>query len=183
MRDKTKMRGRASRRRGGLPRDVPHLSDPAEMDAAIEAVARSNEAFRVPVLLLARNGDLAFAMPARGEPVHSSFLELRRPRLVILTDSGPGATGPDAWPQAAKLFAWATTAVLQAGAGNPFRSAVIGEATIRRGRMLLIECEPRHLEAWGRLAEHELPRLELLRIAPADGEQPIGGAPAGAVIQ
>ncbi len=165
-----------------LPRSVPHLGGTAEMDAAIEAVARSDEAFRVPYLVLARDGDLAFAMPARGEPIHASFLELRRPRLVVLSDGHPGATGPDAWPQAAKLLRWTAAAVLQAGAGNPFRSAVIGEATIRCGRMLLVEVQQRHMEAWGRLAERELPRLQLHRFVPKDGERPIGGAPPGAVL-
>ena len=132
------------RRPDTLPSDVPHLSDPAEMDAAIEQVARSNQAFRVPYLVLARDGDLAFSMPARGEPVPAGFLELRRPRLVILAGDHPDATGPDAWPQAAELFRWAHTAILQSAACGPFRSALIAEATIRCGRLLLVEMQPRH---------------------------------------
>lgn len=126
-------RGGAPRRRhDALPGHVPHLSDPAEMDAVIRQVAQTRHAFRVPYLVQARDGELAFSMPEKGEPVPASFLKLRRPRLVILSDDHPDAIGPDAWPQAVELFRWATTAVLQVGAGNPFRSAVIGARWWRR---------------------------------------------------
>ena len=60
---------------------------------------------------------------------------------------------------------------------------MIAEAAVRCARLLLVECELRHLQAWGALAERELPRLNALRIVPREGQHPIQGAPAGAVIQ
>ncbi len=165
--------GAPRRRHDALPSDVPHLSDPVEMDAVIRQVAQTRQAYRVPYLIRARNGDLAFSMPEKGKPVPASFLELQRPRLVILTDAGPGATGPGGWSQAAALLGWAKAAVFYAAAGDPHQYAMIAKGTVLRGRLLLVEMQQQHMQAWERLAEPELPRLELYSIE---------GVPAGTVI-
>jgi hypothetical protein len=153
------------------------------MDAVIVRLLHTHEAFRVPLFRAARDGALCSAQAEGGQPVPASFLKLSRPRLVILADDHPGATGPDAWPQAAKLLRWAHSAVFHAAGGDPAHYAMISAATIGCGRMLLVELEYRHLEAWMRLAERQLPRLNLLQIVPTEGQHPIQGAPAGTVIQ
>lgn len=163
--------------------DVLNMGARTAMDAAIARLLQTHEAFRVPLLRAARDGALSFAMAENGRAVPASFLKPSRPRLVILADDHPGAAGPDAWPQARELMRWAHSAVFHAAAGDPFDYAMIAGATVACGWLLLVEMELRHMQAWGRLAECELPRLNLLRIEPKDGQHPIQGAPAGAVLQ
>lgn len=84
------------------------------MDAARSYLLQTHEAFRVPLLRAERDGALSFAMAENGRAVPASFLKPSRPRLVIPADDHPGATGPDAWPQARKLMRWAHSAVFHA---------------------------------------------------------------------
>lgn len=152
----------------------------AQTIARMEA---AGEGFRTPLFRAAAQGRLAIATSLGGSPVLSRLLKQRRPTVVVLPDDHPDAIGPDAWPQAGKLLRWANAAIFHASGGRAEEYALIAEAAIRCGRLLLVECELRHLQAWSALAERELPRLNVLRIVPREGQHPIGGVPAGAVIQ
>lgn len=165
------------------PGDTPTVGSRAAMDAAIARLLQTDEAFRVPLLRAARDGALGFTQAEGGRAVPARFLKLGRPCLVILADDHPAATGPDAWPQARKLLRWARAAVFHAAGGRAEDYAMIAAATVAYGRLLLVEMEYRQMQAWGRLAERELPRLNLLRIEPKNGQHPIQGAPAGTVLQ
>ncbi len=152
----------------------------AQTIVQLEAIG---EGFRAPLFRAAAAGRLAVATAIGGTPVPARFLKLSRPTVIVLADDHPGATGPDAWPQAKKLLRWAHSAVFHAASGDPAHYAMISAATVQCGRMLLVELEFRHMQAWMRLAARELPRLNLLQIVPREGEHPIRSAPAGAVLQ
>ncbi len=159
------------------------LRSPTAIAETIVRCEAAGEGFRTPLLRAAAAGRLAVATAIGGAQVHSRILKQRRPTVIVLADDHPDATGPDGWPQARKLLRWAHSAVFHAAGGRAADYEMISAATVTCGRMLLVEIEYRHMEAWMRLAARELPRLNLTCIEPEEGQHPIPGAPAGAVIQ
>lgn len=154
--------------------------------AIAETIVRQEtmgEGFRNPLFRAASFGLLSVATAIGGTPALSRTLKQSRPIVVVLADDCPDATGPDGWPQARNLLRWARGAVFHAAGGRAEEYEMIAGAAIICGRLLLVEMELRHMRAWGRLAERELPRLNLLRIEPKEGEHPIRTAPAGENVQ
>ncbi len=144
--------------------DTVSLTSRTAIAETIVRMEAAGEGFRTPLFRAAATGRLAVATAIGGAPVLARLLKQGRPTVVVLADDHPDAIGPEAWPQARKLLRWASAAVASR-------------------RLLLVEMELRHMQAWGRLAERELPRLKLLRIEPINGQHPVPGAPAGTVIQ
>ena len=177
------MRGAAPEAGGARLVGLLYLKRLPSDPALVARTAQAEGAYQLPVLRAADAGALAAVVAMGGQAVPASFLELRQPRLVILADDRPDAAGPGGWPQARGLLRWAHNAVLHAAAARAEDYAMVAAATVRCGRMLLVETEQRHMDAWGRLAERELPRLRLHRFVPKDGQHPIGGAPFGGTIQ
>jgi hypothetical protein len=155
--------------------------------AMAEIITRHEAAgagFRNELFRPAAAGLLAVVTTMDGTPVPARILKRSaRPLVVVVGDDHEAAAGPAGWPQAARLLRWAHSAVLHASGGRAEEYALIAATTVACGRMLLVECELRHLSAWSALAARELPRLNLLKIVPHEGEHPIPGAPAGTVIQ
>ena len=148
----------------------------------IVRVEQAGEGFRTPLLRAAAAGQLGFAMAVNGEPVLARILKRHSPTVVLLADDQPGATGPDGWRQARKLMRWAHSAVFHAAGGEAAHYQLFAEAALTCRRLLVVEMQIRHMPAWARLVERELPRLNLLRIVPQEGQHPIQGAPTGAVV-
>ena len=161
---------------GARPAGLLYLMRLPSDPALVARTEQADGAYQLPVLRAADLGALAAVVATGGQAVPAGFLALRRPRLVILADHRPGAAGPGGWPQAGRLLRWAKGAVFHAAAARPAEYEMIAEATIRCGRLLLVECEFRHLDAWCALAARELPRLKLLKIVPREGQHPVQGA-------
>ena len=144
----------------------------------------AGEAFRNELLRPAAAGLLAVATVMDGAPIASRILKGRRPLVVVVAaEDHPAAIGPDGWLQGRKLLRWADAVVAHAAGGRAEDYAEIADAAIHFGRLLLLEIEHRHMQAWGALIERELPRIAVLRIVPREGQHPIGGVPAGTGIQ
>lgn len=152
----------------GLPSDL----------AAVARWAQMPSAFRIPVHRAVGTRAMDAVLAEGGSVVPERFLNLSQPRLVILAD----AKGPGGWLQAGELTAWCAAAVFLATAGDASHYALVSVATVLHQRVLLIETEPRHLDAWMRLAERVQPGLNLLNIVPENGGHPPRGAPAGASV-
>ncbi len=171
---------------GGGVRVSGNTAEFTSRAAIAETIVRmeaAGEGFRTPLFRAAAAGKLAVATAIGGTPVVSRLLKQPRPTVVVVADDHPAATGPGGWPQARRLLRWANAVVVHAAGGRAEDYAEIAEATIHFRRLLLIEIEYRHMQAWGALIERELSRIAVLRIVPREGQHPTGGAPAGAVIQ
>ncbi len=141
-------------------------------------------AFRNELFRPAAAGLLAVVTAMDGAPISTRILKRStRPLVVVIGDDHEGAAGPAGWPQAARLLRWAHSAVLHASGGRAEEYALIAATAVACGRMLLVECELRHLPAWSALAARELPRLNLLKIVPEGGQHPLPGVPTGTTIQ
>ncbi len=174
-------KGAAPRAAGGYPTGLLHLLGLPSDPAAVARMARMVGACFIPVHRLVAADAIAAVVALGGQAVPASFLELRRPRLVIVADDDTGSAGPDGWPQARGLLRWAHGAALCAAPASAEDYAATAAATVGRGRMLLVETECRHLQAWLHIAERELPRLDLFRIAPGGGGHPERRAPSGEI--
>lgn len=165
-------------------RTVEFTGRDAIADAIADHIVRAEaagEGYRTPLLRAAAAGQLAFAMAVGGEPVLSRILKGRLPTAVVVADDCPAATGPDGWQQARKLLRWAHSAVFHAAGGAAEHYQLFADATVICRRLLVVEMELGHMAAWGRLAERELPRLNLLRIVPREGQHPLPPAQSGTV--
>ncbi len=129
----------------------------AAISQTIVRLEAAGEGFRIPLFRAANAGALAVATAVDGAPVLSRILKLPRPTVVILSDDHPAATGPDGWPQARRLLRWSNAVVVHAAGGRAEDYAVIAEAAIHFRRLLLIEIEFRHMQAWGRSSSASCP--------------------------
>ena len=88
-----------------------------------------------------------------------------------------------AWPPAACKIAKRAHRKSRRACGQAEHSVIAVEAALALNRVVQIEMELRHHEAWLRLAMREAPRLRVLNVMPADGQHPVQGAPAGETVQ
>jgi hypothetical protein len=155
-------------------------------DVIAENIAQQEaggEGFRVPLFRAAQAGLLAVATVIGGEPVISWILKRQKPTAVVLLDDQPSATGPDAWPQARKLARWAHLVALHATGGQVEHYAHFAQHAVRHGRLLIVEIELRHLDAWRDLIRLERKPSEILCLTPRPGGQhPVSPAQAGECI-
>jgi hypothetical protein len=108
-----------------------------------------------------------------------------RPALVILGDDDYGSTGPAAWPDAVRLMRWARFTFLHAAGGEAVHYAAAALSAQEHHRVLLVETDTAHLEAWRALIDRIRPHGLGLIIATRSGAppHPTMRAPAGAVLQ
>ncbi|RZA29021.1 MAG: hypothetical protein EOP02_05700 [Proteobacteria bacterium] len=156
-------------------------------DVISETIVRlqqAGEGFRTPLLRAARDGVVNLVMAHGGQRISSRALKFQRPTVILLLDDLPTATGPDGWPQAAKLLRWARRGMFHATGGQELHYLGATVAAVGSGRLLLVEMRSEHHATWYDLAKRVAPKLQVLNLLPPNGGvHPVEGPPAGVVVQ
>lgn len=126
--------------------DIPTLIAQAEIEGKRHII---------PALQAANSNKIALFLVSRRAPVAMFKRWLatpyQRPRLVVLGDDDHMSTGPEGFPTAAKALGWARWGMLHAARGEPEHYADAVAATLQHKRVVLVETDTAHTEAWGRL--------------------------------
>ena len=104
-------------------------------------------------------------LSARDQKLPLNLHRHDRPELMLICDDDDKATGPAGWASAAHATRWARR-VITHGAGatvDQYRGFAV--AAMAFGRLLLVETDSRHLDAWNLLAGSKLG----LTIVPSGG--------------
>ena len=73
----------------------------------------------------------------------------RLPALALLGDDDHATPdGPDTWPGARRVLAWARFILIHGGAGHPEQYEHAIALTCLHKRLVLIECASANIEAW-----------------------------------
>jgi hypothetical protein len=113
---------------------------------------------------------LAIADPATAWP---RWMKHARKATAVLIGDDPGGPdgqgGPDAWQCLDKLSRWARAVIVHAAGGEPEHYAEAVRATLKVGRVAMIETTSTHAQAWS--ARMNCPRT--LLILPRGGAHPV----------
>lgn len=162
------------------------LRTPAEMATASVRLRQAGDDHHAPLFQAAMREELRFALilPDGRFPKHLLIGD-RLPLALVLCDDADVSRGPASFPQARKLLRWTRSIMLHAAGGRPEHYAAAAEATVLRGRLVVVECASGGREAeWLALIKAVAPRTPRLHITPPPGGMhPALVVPAGASIQ
>jgi len=143
------------------------ITSPAEISDLIAAQSRAGFDFRNPIyrgLLAGEIGAVLEIAPRMRIP--RDALWHPRPAVIILGDDAGVSHGPRDFPDAARAFAWAASAMIHAAAGQAHHYAAAAIAARMARRVLLIETRTANEIAWEKLAADENTRREKLGARP-----------------
>lgn len=146
--------------------------DTAAMLDRMAAAAASVTPHVLPVLRAARAGLIGLAIPNRATA--ATFLRdlavSRRPVLVLIGDDpiAGAAIGPDGWRCPRRLPWWARAAIVHGSGPAPDHYAFTVGATLGHGRVVMVETDSAHLDAWAALFANRMP---VTTIRPPDDRQ------------
>jgi hypothetical protein len=161
--------------------------------AAISALMRRQEAagfgFRNPLYRGALAGEYCIAEMLPGGRLAAPLLWRDAPPTVIVVgdDNAGRSRGPEDFPQAGRVLAWAARLVLYAAGGKVEHYRATAEAARACGRVALVETSTTNEPAWmaaigaeqGRRAGAALAPLNVLHITARPGAvDPLRGTPA-----
>ena len=146
-----------------------------DIPTAISKMQLAGAGHRVPLLQAIYRGEIAHLelhRPGSAGLFKRWAAMIGQPGIALIGDDDEtGPDGPDAWHVARRVLGWARFILIHGSAGHPdhYRYA-IGMAQTH-GRLLLIECASRSIEAWNRAAELWSRGAEGLIIRPPPGLQ------------
>lgn len=145
------------------------IRDHATMNAIIQAQEAGGFAVRNELYRAALAGDLAAVLEVapRGR-VSRDMLWTNAPTVAVINDDGGLSCGPQDFPDAARLFAWARRVMIHAAGGEAVHYAWTVEAARIFRRVVMVETTTLAEPAWMALAERERDRRE------AEGIEPFG---------
>ncbi|MFZ6762121.1 hypothetical protein [Pseudoroseomonas sp. WGS1072] len=156
----------------------------AEIELTIDKMIQAGEGFRAPLLRAAADGLIAVTISTRGSPVPANLLKAKKATCVLLADDHPLATGPDRWEQAKTLLRWSEMVILHAAGGQDRHYILAAMLTMISGRVVLVEMQGQHHDAWRALALTMMDGRRILSIVVPPGDvHPRPGAPEGVTIQ
>ncbi len=97
----------------------------------------------------------------------------RAPALILVGDDDYASTGPDGWRQTTRLMQWARLVIVHAAGADVEQYEAFVTVARQIGRVLLVETDAAHAEAWTQaaLAVRAPPAVQL--ILPIDGLHPV----------
>jgi hypothetical protein len=113
---------------------------------------------RVPLYRAVADGQVTLIEHGRDRHVTWAMLSKKHgPTVILLGDDDYKSTGPSGWPQAVCLLRWARTIILHGANGEPVHYAMAAAGAMIRRRLLMVETDAAHLEAWQVLARVVVP--------------------------
>lgn len=139
--------------------------------------------WHVPVVQAALRGESQTMILAAGARMPLAMLDpVRNPKplIVILGDDYGPSEGPDAFPQARRLFRWARWMMLHGAGGEPWHYAMAAEAAVLMGRVLIVETSSAGLPAWVAFKADHAPKVQGVSFRVPEGQP---AHPAAEVMQ
>ena len=143
------------------------IKTPAEITNLIAAQSRAGFDFRNPIyraLLAGEIGAVSEIAPRKRIPRDAFWHP--RPAIIILGDDAGVSNGPHDFPDAARAFAWAASAMIHAAAGQAHHYEAAAIAARLTRRVLLIETRTANEIGWDELAMIENAKREKLGARP-----------------
>lgn len=145
-------------------------ADTATVSAMIRAQDACGFGFRNPLYRAALAGDCRVmeVMPGATARMLKPFLALTGATVAVIGDDGGISSGPQDFPQARRLFGWASKVLVHACGGEPHHYEWVVAAARPGRRVLLVETTTFAQPAWMQVAEDERDRRARKRLPPID---------------
>lgn len=146
-----------------------------QLDEFIWRAEQAGAGWLVPLLRAARRGDLQLLMAPAGGRLPLGLLKPAkhsRPTVVVLGDDAGPSAGPAAFPQARRLFRWASWVMLHSAGGEPWHYACAAEAATLMRRALVVETSTAGLPAWVALKNELAPETPGICFQVPEGRPP-----------
>jgi hypothetical protein len=95
------------------------------------------------------------------------------PELILVGDDDYASTGPAGWRQTSRLMRWARRIIVHAAGGEADQYRGFVDIACKVGRVLLIETDAAHAEAWVLVALAQGTHQRICVILPTQGTHPI----------
>jgi hypothetical protein len=164
------------------------MSEPADVSALMAAQDAAGFGFRNALYRGALAGDYRIAELLPRGRIPAPFLWRDAPSIVVvISDDGGLSDGPQDFPQARRLLAWADRLMVHATGGEEAHYSLLAAAARKFPRVLLVETHTAAEAAWmdlvvaeqGRRHEAGIPLLQTLLIQVAPGKPAHPVAPEG----
>jgi hypothetical protein len=152
------------------------VRDPQTIDQLIGFSSHCGDEWHIPLFRAARDGRICLVAPTRDAAITTKDLNRatdkgRRPAVILLQEDDGTMIGPDGWRCAKRVRAWAASAIVHACGGLPEHYEMAVSAAVITKRLLLIETDTAHGNAWAEFVIAQ-PGLSALHIRVRDGEPP-----------
>lgn len=135
------------------------IGDGATLERVAAAVGQLAP-HRLPLYRAVCDGLIALVEPQRDAPVPSRVLVATgRPTILLIGDDDETPSGPDGWHCARRARKWGRRALIHAAGGDAdhYRAAAIAVGVV--GRLVLVETNSAHCDAWHRWLHPVMPGL------------------------
>lgn len=161
------------------------IRSPEIIDQIIGLYSQCGDDWHAPLLRGVKDGRIRLIAPAsRDVALTTRDLDRgtgkgKRPAVILLQEDDGTAVGPDGWRCAKRVRAWAASAIVHACGGLPEHYETAVSAAVLTKRLLLIETDTAHGDAWAGFVSGK-PGISTLYIRTRVGEP---SHPRPAVLQ